>query len=191
MITNLTGRTFAEEVSARILEPLQLTNTSPNPLRPAACKLAGLDAQDFAGRLAQGYASDGKTAIPYRDGFSSAAGLVSTAGDIARFSIAWDHGKLLKPGTVLQATTPPVDLKHKPLPYALGWFVREHRGETLLWHYGWWDGVSSLIVKVPSRKLTFVLLANSDMLSRPFDLGGDNNLRRSKFADAFLDAVEW
>ena len=51
----------------------------------------------------------------------------------------------------------------------------------------WWVGDSSLIVWVPERRLTFVLLANSDGLSRKFDLGKDNDVRRSPFARTFLD----
>ena len=190
VITNLTGRSFAEELHDRILKPLSLTNTSPNPQQSRACELVHRNAAEFSRRLAQGYASDGKTPINYRDGFSSAAGLVSTAGDVARFSIAWDNDELLRPETKQLASTPPKSSAGKPLPYALGWFVYEHRDETILWHYGWWDGVSSLIIKIPARRLTFVLLANSDMLSRPFNLGGDNNLRRSKFAEEFLDAIK-
>jgi hypothetical protein len=36
--------------------------------------------------------------------------------------------------------------------------------------------------------MTFVLLANSDGLSRKFDLGKDEDVRRSPFGRAFLDA---
>ena len=45
-----------------------------------------------------------------------------------------------------------------------------------------------LIIKLPGHKLIFLLVANSDGLSRKFDLGGDNDVRRSPFARAFLDA---
>jgi len=40
---------------------------------------------------------------------------------------------------------------------------------------------------VPSRGLTFVLLANTDGLSAPFPLGS-GQLERSDFARVFLDA---
>lgn len=64
-------------------------------------------------------------------------------------------------------------------PYGLGWFVQDRNGVCMLWHYGWWVGSSSIIIKVPERRLTFVLLANSDMLSRKFDLGRDEDVLRS------------
>lgn len=189
VISNVTGRTFAQEVQALVWAKLGLANTAPNPEDAKACEQGGRDAGAFKARLAQGYASDGKTPIKYRDGFSVSAGMVSTARDIARFSQAWDRNELLRAETKEMAWQPSQNPAGKPLAYGLGWFICESRKSgKIVWHYGWWDGVSSLIVKVPAKELTFVLLANSDMLSRPFDLGGDNNVRRSKFAEAFLDA---
>jgi hypothetical protein len=43
-------------------------------------------------------------------------------------------------------------------------------------------------VKLPDRKLTFILLANSDGLSAPFELTS-GNLTRSLFATLFLRLV--
>ena len=60
-------------------------------------------------------------------------------------------------------------------------------GHTLVWHYGYWIGNSSLIIKEPSRGLTFVALTNSDQLSARFSLGlGD--LMSSTVAQAFVNA---
>ena len=61
------------------------------------------------------------------------------------------------------------------------------RGHTLVWHYGYWTGNSSLIIKEPSRGLTFVVLTNSDQLSAPFRLGA-GDLMSSTVAQAFVDA---
>ena len=68
----------------------------------------------------------------------------------------------------------------------LGWFVQYFRGERVVWHFGYVpNAYSSLILKLPDRKLTFILLANSDGLSAPFQLqAGD--VTRSVFAALFL-----
>jgi hypothetical protein len=66
--------------------------------------------------------------------------------------------------------------------------VQTRRGKKLVWHYGWDRANSSLIIKVPERKLTFVLLGNSEALSRKFDLGKDEEVTRSPFAREFLRA---
>jgi len=68
----------------------------------------------------------------------------------------------------------------------LGWFINNYRGERVVWHFGYvQNGYSSLILKVPSRGLTFIILANGDGLSAPFQLeSGD--VTRSLFATIFL-----
>lgn len=190
ILTGVTGQSFATEVTRRILQPLALTNTCPNPHSPDACREAGRDAVEFAHRLAQGYEPDGVSPVDYQRHFVTAAGLVSTVGDMIRFSAALDDGRLLPVEMRRIAYAPAVTSTGKSLPYGIGWFVQDRRGVQVLWHYGWWVGGSSLIVKIPDRGLTFVLLANSDGLSRKFGLGRDNDVRRSPFARAFLDAYE-
>jgi CubicO group peptidase (beta-lactamase class C family) len=65
---------------------------------------------------------------------------------------------------------------------------REHNGVTPVWYYGHWFHSSSLIVKVPEDRLTFVVLANSDGLSRWRSLGDHADVLRSPAARMFLDA---
>jgi hypothetical protein len=56
------------------------------------------------------------------------------------------------------------------------------------WHYGWYrDAFSSLLLKVPDQRLTFILLACTDRASSVFWLG-DGDPLRSAFASAFLDS---
>jgi hypothetical protein len=47
------------------------------------------------------------------------------------------------------------------------------------------DSFSSLIVKIPRRNLTLILLANSDGLSAPFPLA-NGDVTASVFAQLFL-----
>jgi CubicO group peptidase (beta-lactamase class C family) len=101
--------------------------------------------------------------------------------------MALDRDALLKPATKALAFTPTRDTQGRDLPYGLGWFTTLYKGERVIWHYGYWTANSSLIIKVPSRGLSFVLLANTDGLSSPFPLGS-GQLERSDFARAFLDA---
>ena len=66
-----------------------------------------------------------------------------------------------------------------------GWFTQNYKGTKLLWHYGYWTGNSSFILKVPERNITFIIMANSDNLSRPTDLGSGDALS-SVVSMAFL-----
>jgi CubicO group peptidase (beta-lactamase class C family) len=73
------------------------------------------------------------------------------------------------------------------LPYGLGWFIQQREGVELQWHYGYWFGTSTLIVRAPELERTFIVLANSDMMSRPYGLDiGD--VWRSPFARLFLES---
>ncbi|MCX7788969.1 MAG: hypothetical protein N2442_14865, partial [Spirochaetes bacterium] len=54
--------------------------------------------------------------------------------------------------------------------------------------YGEWIAMSTLIVKVPERGLTFVALGNTDALSTPYGLGA-GRIETSAWARLFLDSV--
>ncbi len=186
VVSSASGSSFGALSVEQIIRRLELRQTAPNPDAPAFA-LTGLDAQAFRRNLAQGYNSDGKSRLSYPGYFGMAAGMVSSVLDLARFSIAIDSGAFLRPETWNQVFTPQVSVSGGTLPHALGWFVRQEQGVTLQWHYGFWIGNSSLLIRVPSRKLTFVLLANNDMLSRNTSLG-EGNLLSSPLAKAFVGA---
>jgi CubicO group peptidase (beta-lactamase class C family) len=138
--------------------------------------------------LAQPYALDKEfksTKIAYPQGFSTAAGLISTVLDMAKYDIAIDQNKFVTKETQQLAFTPTRSTKGEELPYGLGWFSTNYKGTKLLWHYGYWTGNSSFILKVPERNLAFIIMANSDNLSRPTDLGAGDALS-SPVGMAFL-----
>ena len=138
--------------------------------------------------LAQPYALDREfkaTKISYPQGFSTSAGLMSTVLDMAKYDIAIDQNKFLTKETQQLAFTPTRSTKGEELPYGLGWFTTNYKGTKLLWHYGYWTGNSSFILKVPERNMTFIIMANSDNLSRPTDLGSGDALS-SPVGMAFL-----
>jgi CubicO group peptidase (beta-lactamase class C family) len=138
--------------------------------------------------LAQPYALDREfkiTKISYPQSFGTAAGLISTVLDMAKYDIAIDQNKFLTKETQQLAFTPTVSTKGETLPYGLGWFTQNYEGTKLIWHYGYWTGNSSFILKVPEQNITFIIMANSDNLSRPTDLGSGDALS-SPVGMAFL-----
>ena len=220
VVERTTGRPFAREIADRIVTPLGLTQTAPNPgdshgfwslvaslsLGPddvergrAAFAASGLARAPIEAALAQGYARAWGRWIwptglvgpmrPMPHGFtlSATGGLVASAPDVARFSIALDDGRLLNDVGRAGAWTPPHAPDGRPLPYALGWFVQFARGHRLVWHYGHALESSSLIVKIPEERATFVILANSDGLSRWRGLGDEADVTASPAATLFLN----
>jgi CubicO group peptidase (beta-lactamase class C family) len=181
------GKSLAAALQERIITRIALNRTAPNPQSPFFAE-SGLDKATFEANMARGYTySNGESRLtPYPTYFGAAAGLTASALDIASFSMAMDRDALLQPATKALAYTPTVSPSGETFPYGLGWFSTTYKGVRIIWHYGLWIANSSLIVKVPDRGLTFVVLANSDALSSPYPLG-QGKLETSPWARLFLD----
>ena len=188
---------YRKSVGHRILDRLAMQDSAP-----------GTDWKDPDQALPDGLFTDDerahyssvldRLAVPYKvtnrtktdvttlptGGITAAGGLVSTARDLAKFDAALDAGDkggLLLTDTLLAAWTPA-----GTSPMGLGWFVQYYKGERVVWHFGNVpNAYSSLIVKLPARGITFILLANSDGLTAPFDMT-QGDVTRSSFAALFL-----
>ena len=114
----------------------------------------------------------------------AAGGLVSSAYDLGQYDVAL-HGLLLDDES-LETMWSNRTAAGTTRPTGLGWFVQTYNGQRLVWHFGLIpDAYSSLILKVPEKKLTLILLANSDGLSAPFNLA-QGDVTKSVFALTFL-----
>ncbi len=126
-------------------------------------------------RLAKPYSVDKRgRATPSQYATTALApggGAISTVRDLAQFDLALRNGDLLKGTTLAKAWRNPVNQAGQPLPHGVGWFVQTYKDEPVIWQFGVEDNASSsLMVHVPSRHVTLILLANSDGLVRPFPL---------------------
>lgn len=123
---------------------------------------------------------------PLIEGISAAGGLISTVRDLARFDAALNDDILLKAETLEAAWRNAIGRDGLPLPTGLGWFVQTHRGQQVVWHFGYVpNAYSSLVIRIPAKKLTLILLANSDALVAPYQLPlGD--VTKSIFGNLFL-----
>jgi len=116
---------------------------------------------------------------------SAENGLVSTVRDLARLDATLDSTVILNQETLDSAWKP----VNTASPMGLGWFVQTHRGQRVVWHFGMiTNAYSSLLLKLPDQKITFILLANSDGLSSTFQLSS-GNVTKSLFASLFLRLV--
>lgn len=187
VIARAAVKSFAAAVQERIIVPLGLKHTAPTP-QSAAFSASGLDKATYMANVAPGFTWNGSVFTPtaYQTSFSSAAGLTASARDYASFSMAMDRDALLKPETKARAYTAVVGPSGETFPYGLGWFVTDYKGVRVIWHYGYWTASSTLVIKVPSQSLTFVLFANTDGLSAPYPLAS-GKLDASPWAREFLE----
>jgi CubicO group peptidase (beta-lactamase class C family) len=93
-------------------------------------------------------------------------GMLSTATDLARFDIALNSGRLLRPDT-LDRMHAPTRLNSGALTgYGLGWMVNPSGGRTIVAHSGGAMGGTTYFLREPKARLATVLLANTDNVPR-------------------------
>jgi CubicO group peptidase (beta-lactamase class C family) len=141
------------------------------------------------GRMARSYRLD--RGRPVRSttpatAIDAATGAISTVHDLANFDKALRDGVLLSNEALTAAWTQSRGEGGTPLPTGLGWFVQYYNGEPLIWQFdSTRDAASSMVVKLPARDITLILLANSDGLTAPFGLAA-GDATTSPFVRLFL-----
>lgn len=129
-------------------------------------------------------------------GLDAASGMVSTVEDLVKFEaeLDSDDGIPLSSSTLKQMwSKQSFDLQQPngttiklEMPTGLGWFVTRESNVDLVWTFGHiQDASSALIVKIPKKGLTLVMLANSGGLARGYDLE-NANVTSSPFVKVFL-----
>lgn len=131
--------------------------------------------KEILGRLARPYSVDRRgraTPSSYTSTeLKPGSGAISTVRDLAKFDLALRRGVLLKETTIEAAWTTPFAFGGQLLPHGMGWFVQYYKGEPIVWQFGVEENAASaLLIHMPTRRLTLILLANSDGLVRPFPL---------------------
>jgi len=183
-VEQVSGKRFDELLVERIIGPQGMSSTFPNTSKERG--------REILEQRAKPYRIDGSgnpILSEYPEGVNAGAGMVSTVLDLARFGAAMDQNLIVSEASKKAMLTPTLSNSGDPLPYGLGWFVQEHRGQQLVWHYGHQpESYSSLILKVPEEELTLILLANSEEASAPFNLGAGDVLT-SPFAAAFINLL--
>ena len=196
VIERCTQEPYRKTVADDILERFAMIDAIPGrdvlELPPEARQMFD------APRMAKYTALMPRLAVPYKvdkrgrasrsdvalGGLDAAHGVIASVRDLAEYDEGIDRHVLVNANTLAIAwnnVSAP-----GPSPMGLGWFVQPYERERLVWHFGsTTDAYSSLILKVPGRRLTLILLANSDGLSVPFDLD-DGDVTSSLFARTFL-----
>ena len=91
------------------------------------------------------------------NGGNPGAGLNSSAADLARFMMALDAGKVLKPESLREMWSPVKLNDGSEYGYGLGWTVGEYKGRKVVGHEG---GGAAWIAHFPNEHLSIVVLCN-------------------------------
>jgi CubicO group peptidase (beta-lactamase class C family) len=199
VIAQCSSASYRRLVAGELFEPLRMYDSVPEQ---ALASPTAADQREFdAGTLSRYAGVVRRLAVPYRIDRSGHAvrsdytarpldmstGMISTVLDLANFAADLSirrSGGLLDVDTLNSAWSSAAGL-----PTGLGWFVQQYNGEKVVWQYGYEkDAYSSLMLTLPNRDITLILLANSDGLSAPFALE-NGDITTSLFAKLFLRLV--
>ena len=169
VIEEVTGKSWAENVKERILEPLGMDRT-----------IVGTAELEAKGNYATPHAQvDGQNLpIQWEDWTQVAAmgGLTSSVRDVAQWMIfnmkhgIWGEDTLLSPASINLLWTPhsnfvvnhtrPRDFNRHFNAYGLGWGLSDYHGRLSIGHTGGYDGMLSEVRLIPEEKLGVVVLTN-------------------------------
>jgi CubicO group peptidase (beta-lactamase class C family) len=158
VITGAGGRALRDIVRQRVMDPAQIHDVALGWRDPQGGSALRLLAAPFVvrdGEAVKNSLSD--------DDFRAAAGIKASAHQLAQFDMALDAGKLLPPRWQARIFDAPV--RTSAGDYRWGWFAENWRGQRLLWHSGWDpERYSAIYLKLPGRRLSLVVLANTEAL---------------------------
>ena len=175
---------YTHELETRIIQPLRLEGTLAGypetnqvSLRARIVTPYSYDSARKEFTVNRGALSPG-TAFP-------GSGLLSSIKDLAAYTTGLDEARLLTKSAYQKMTSSFICNDGRASGYGLGWFVTDFNGVALHWAYGLGDSDSSLLLRVPSRKLSLIFLSNGSFATAPSRLGGGNPLT-SPFVVSFL-----
>src|SRR5581483_4028033 len=153
IIENVSGKSYWDFLSQRILAPLGMnatTNRLPALIIP---------------NRAAGYEQTNHIWInrdyDLTDVFSAGA-IISTVGDLAKWNASLDAGTLLTSATRQQMWTPARLNDGSLTKYGFGWRLEEFEGHKDIGHGGSTSGFSASLQRFPDDQLAVILLTNTD-----------------------------
>ena len=169
LIQNVTGKSWAENVQEKILEPLDMKRT-----------IASVTNLDAMGNYATPHRRTDQQNEPIAweswDAVAATGGLISCVNDIAKWMIFnLNHGIWNGDTLLTKATRNMVWRPHNNLyvdhtvenefdrhfrAYGLGWGLSDYRGNLRVGHTGGYDGMITAVTLIPDEDLGIVVLTN-------------------------------
>lgn len=154
IVEKVSGKSYGDYLQERFFQPLGMTATRLN------------DPNIIISNRARGYLWDGTTlqngvftfnpTIAFGDD-----GVISTVGDLVKWSAALDGDTLLGPAAKALLWTPPSLPGGAVTEYGAGWIITHVNGHKLIWHNGAVvAGFSAALFRFPDDKLTVIVLSN-------------------------------
>jgi CubicO group peptidase (beta-lactamase class C family) len=167
VVAKISGETFDDYVQRRILAPLRMNDSTLLLRRADPALLAWGHELDENGRPLP------SRIYPYNRMHTPSSNLHSNALDMARWAIANMNRGELDGARILSASSydlmwkPAAELRGRPSPTGLSWFLGEYRGHRLVEHGGGDTGFRTGLAMLPERGVAVVWMTNSEWLRHP------------------------
>ncbi len=157
IVEKVTGQSFGRVMHERIIGPLGLTDTAAIG-HDAASPPPHLDA---VGYECAGLGPLAPAEMENPDCLIGCGGIVSTPRDVAKWQLALMDGKLLRPESLKEMTTPPTFSDGSVSGYALGMVIGSRYGRGSWGHGGATSGFLCEELGVVPERMSIVLCCNS------------------------------
>ncbi|MBK6843965.1 MAG: beta-lactamase family protein [Gemmatimonadetes bacterium] len=155
IVEKVSGEPYDAYVEKRLAAPNALATVRYCHLTP----LVPNRAHGYASRKEGGFrnADYQEMSTPY-----AAGAICSTASDLVKWTMALESGKVVRPATYREMTTPRALTDGTKQPYAFGLGVSDLAGHRIVSHNGGIDGFRSQLASYPNDSLIIAVLVNGD-----------------------------
>lgn len=157
VVEGASGMRYADYVRDRIAKPAGMERTRTDDHYAIIPGRARPYQHLENGELGNANLADTSNKVP-------GGGMVSTAMDLARFAIALETGRLLKPETFAKMQVPMKTKEGKDSPY-FGWSISERAGKKVLAHSGSQQGTATYLLMIPESGFAISVISNTEGVS--------------------------
>lgn len=152
LVARVSGMSFADFTRQRIFEPLGMTSTS---WRDDHTRVVPRRALAYS-REDDGYHTD----MPFENVHGN-GGLLTTVGDLLRWTANFETHKVGSAAFVTEQTTPGRFVDGRAHEYGLGLRMKTYRGTPEVWHSGSTAGYRAYLATFPDHQTSVAVLCNA------------------------------
>ena len=152
-IETVSGMSYIDYLRENILKPAGMTRTLVDDVYTVIPNRARGYRKTLAGEVQNALLHDTSIKVP-------GGGLVSTAEDIAKFAIALNTNKVVKPETLAQMWTKPKTRDGKEQDYGMGVLIANWGGVLRITNDGSQAGTRTYLLLMPKRGLAVAMMTN-------------------------------
>ena len=157
-IETASGMSYIDYVRENIFKPAGMTRTFVDDVYTIIPNRARGYRKPQAGEIQNAPLHDTSIKVP-------GGGLVTTVEDLARFAIAINTNKLVKPETLTQMWTKPKTSDGKEQGYAMGFLINDREGLLRVLNDGSQAGTRTYLFLIPGQKFAIALMTNLERAS--------------------------